>query len=160
MLMPSLLGYHRYVITGDSMSGTHDRGSVLYATEVPVTDLREGDVITYEPPAESAREGFVTHRIVAVRETRSGKRVFRTKGDANQSADPWRFILDQPTQARAVFSIPYLGYAYAALAIREVRMAVIGIPALIIALALLVGLWRQAGADAQPAQESAPALES
>ena len=159
MLVPALLGYERYVITGDSMTGSHDRGSLVYAEQVPVSDLQVNDVITYAPPPDSAREGFVTHRIVAVRTDRAGEPVFRTKGDANEAADPWRFTLDQPMQARAVFSVPYLGYAFAALSLREVRMVVIGVPALVIALALLAGLWRQTGAEAQRARESATAVE-
>jgi signal peptidase len=48
-----------------------------------------------------------------------------------------------------VRAIPYAGYAFAALAIREVRMAVIGLPALLIALVLLVRLWRDAGEEAR-----------
>lgn len=159
MLVPALLGYERYVITGDSMAGTHDRGSLLYAEEVAVADLAAGDVITYAPPPDAGPQGLVTHRIVSVRAAEAGAPVFRTKGDANASADPWRFTLDQPAQARAVFSIPYLGFGIAALSVREVRMAVIGGPALLIALALAVGLWRQSGANARREPESAPAAE-
>ena len=53
MLIPAALGYHRYVITGDSMSGSIDRGSIAFDDEVPVSELREGDVITYDPPQSS-----------------------------------------------------------------------------------------------------------
>lgn len=159
MLLPALLGYHRYVITGDSMTGTYDRGSVLYSQEVPVEELREGDVITYVPPRSSSGN-LVTHRIISIRDTRDGERVLRTKGDANKTADPGRFTLDGPTQARASFAIPYLGYAYAALSVREVRMAVIGLPAALIALALLVGLWRQAGEDAERKRRSVSQAEA
>jgi signal peptidase I len=159
MLVPALLGYERYVITGDSMAGAYDRGSIVYAREVPVADLRSGDVITYEPPAKTGTEGLVTHRIVSVSERR-GERVFRTEGDANGSPDPWRFTLDQPTQARASFSVPFVGYAFAALAVREVRMLVIGLPALLIALALLTRLWREAGAEARRNREATAAGEA
>jgi signal peptidase I len=152
MLVPALLGYERYVITGDSMAGTYDRGSIVFAESVPVSELETGDVITYEPPPKAGAEGLTTHRIVSIRELEAKRgeveTVFRTKGDANASRDPWRFTLDDPTQARAVRAIPYAGYAFAALAIREVRMAVIGLPALLIALVLLVRLWRDAGEEA------------
>lgn len=152
MLVPALLGFDRYVITGGSMSGTYDRGSLLYADEVPVAELRVGDVITYTPPSGAGPDGPVTHRIVAIRDTGRGGPVFRTKGDANRSRDPWTFRLDGPMQARAAFAIPYLGYAFSALAIREVRIAVIGVPAVLVAVGLLVGLWRQAGEDARSAR--------
>ncbi len=38
-LVPSLLGYQRYVITGTSMTGTIDLGSVAFERVVPVADL-------------------------------------------------------------------------------------------------------------------------
>jgi signal peptidase I len=147
MLVPALLGYQRYVITGDSMAGTYDRGSIVYAEEVPVSELEVGNVITYVPPPRAGTKGRITHRIVSI-DRRDGKRVFRTKGDANASRDPWRFTLRSPTQARAAFDVSYAGYAFAALGIREVRMTLIGLPALLIAAVLLVRLWRQAGEEA------------
>jgi signal peptidase len=151
MLVPAILGYERYVITGDSMAGTYDRGSIVFGEAVPVSELGIGDVITYDPPP-GGPEGMVTHRIVSIRDVeRRGKaeRVLRTAGDANAARDPWRFTLDGPTQARAQFAVPYVGYAFAAVAIREVRMAVIGGPALLIAILLLARLWREAGEEAR-----------
>lgn len=149
MLVPPLLGYERYVITGGSMSGTIERGSIAFADVVPVAALDEGDVITYAPPPRSGIEGLVTHRIISVKIDRSGEAVFRTQGDTNPDPDPWRFGLSAPTQARYELSVPYLGYAFAALGTREVRMIVIGLPALLIALSLLTRLWREAGVEAE-----------
>jgi signal peptidase I len=153
MLMPPLLGYERYVVTGDSMSGTIGRGSIVYARAVPVRDLRVGDVITYTPPRATkgtdpllARK--VTHRIVWTGRGASGARAFRTRGDANASADPWTFELAGPTQARVVAHVPLVGYVVAALSVRWVRMLVIGLPAALVAVALLLGAWRELAAEA------------
>jgi signal peptidase I len=143
MLLPGLLGYQRYVITSGSMTGTYDRGSVVFADVVPVSDLRVGDVITYTPPAGSGPDGLVTHRIVSIGADQFGRPLFQTKGDANEAADPWTFTLDEPTQARADFQIPYAGYVLSALSIREVRMFVIGLPALLIAVAVVAGFRRE-----------------
>jgi signal peptidase len=154
MLLPPLLGYERYVLTGGSMDGTYDRGSIVFDREVPVVDLRVGDVITYKPPPESGLEGLVTHRIASVRDD-EGVPTFVTKGDANEDRDPWRFTLDQPTQAKVEFHVPYVGYALAALSVREVRMLVIGLPALLIAVALAARLWRDAGAEASARRDGA-----
>jgi signal peptidase I len=156
MLIPAVLGYDRYVITGGSMAGTYDRGSVVFAKEVPTAELRVGDVITYAPPPDAHTDGLLTHRIVSIRRHGAGPGVLRTKGDANRAADPWRFKPHGPVQARAALGVPYLGYAFAALSIREVRMLVIGLPALIIALALLIGLWRQAGEEVRPRAGAGP----
>lgn len=155
VLLPALLGYQRYVITSGSMTGTYDRGSIVYAEEVPTASLRVGDVITSRPPRPAGASGLVTHRIVWIGRDESGARAFRTKGDANPVPDPWRFTLDRPTQARAAFHVPYLGYALAALAIRPVRMLAIGLPALLIALAVLARLWSQAGAELRRRQAAA-----
>ena len=91
MLIPAALGYQRYVITGDSMCGSIDRGSIVFDEAVPVSDLREGDVITYDPPASSRVEGPVTHRIDAIEANGKGGCRFRTAGDANEAPDPWTF---------------------------------------------------------------------
>jgi len=50
MLVPALLGYHRYVILNGSMTGTYDPGSIVFDKPVPVSMLKVGDVITYSPP--------------------------------------------------------------------------------------------------------------
>ncbi len=148
MFVPALLGMERYVITSGSMSGTYDRGSIVFAEVVPPSRLRVGDVITYEPPRGAGPSGLVTHRIHEIRQER-GARVYRTKGDANPVADPWDFQLRGAEQARVTFGVPVVGYGVALLSERAVRMVVIGLPALLIALVVLAGLWRDAGDEAR-----------
>jgi signal peptidase len=148
MLLPVAFGYQRYVITSGSMTGTYDRGSIVFDKAVPTSDLQVGDVITYTPPASSGVDGLITHRIVSISDHGRDGVSYRTKGDANADPDPWRFQLDQPTQAKAAFSIPYLGYGIAALSMLPVRMLIIGLPALLIAFTLIARLWREAGEEA------------
>jgi signal peptidase I len=148
LLVPALLGYQRYVITGGSMTGTIPKGAVIYSRLTPVESLREGDIITFVPPGQSRP---VTHRIVAVGRDEQQEPVFQTKGDFNQTADPWKVKLTDPVQARYRFHIPYLGYLLAGLAIRQVRMLLIGLPAIVIALSMLVSLWREAGEELERA---------
>lgn len=143
MLVPAVLGYQRYVITSGSMTGAYDRGSVVFAKEVPVSDLRVGDVITYVPPAAAGISGLITHRIASIEPDPAGRAVFRTQGDANPGPDPWTFTLDQATQARVEFHLPYVGFAFAALADRQLRMLVIGLPALLLGLTAAGRLMRQ-----------------
>jgi signal peptidase I len=154
MLLPVAFGYQRYVITSGSMTGTYDRGSIVFDKAVPVTDLEVGDVITYSPPASSGVHGLLTHRIVSINDHGTEGVSYRTKGDANPKADPWRFELDQPTQARVAFSIPYVGFGIAALSMLPVRMLIIGVPALLIAFALIARPWRQAGEEARARREA------
>jgi signal peptidase len=154
VLLPALLGVERYAITSGSMAGTYDRGSIVYAKDVPTASLRTGDVITYSPPRAVGNGGLITHRIAWIGHDDDGHRVFRTKGDANPVADPWRFTLERPTQAKAVFHVPYVGFALAALGIRNVRLVLIGLPALVIAFGILARLWRQAGEELRRREES------
>lgn len=153
MVVAAALGYERYVVTGASMSGSIERGAMLFSERVPVEELRVGDVITYAPPERAGVNELVTHRIVSIRRNDSGGRRFHTRGDANPSRDPWSFTLPGPEQARAVVSIPYAGYPFALLGMRPVRVALIGVPALAIAVLLLAGLWRQAGREASEPTE-------
>jgi signal peptidase I len=106
VLVPALLGFQRYVITSGSMSGTYDRGSLVFDRVVATSSLKAGDVITFRPPGQA---GLVTHRVVSVRSVR-GQRVLRTKGDANREPDLWGpFALHGAKQARVAFHIPYGG---------------------------------------------------
>src|SRR3954447_12946307 len=147
MVLPSLAGWQRYVIVSGSMTGTYDRGSVVFDQVVPVSTLKVGDVITYRPPGDSGIDHLVTHRIAAI-STQGGARVYRTKGDANQVADPWTFTLPGREQASVRAGLPYAGFAIAALSDRRGRMIVVGPPAALIPLSSLAGLWRD---SAEPA---------
>ena len=148
LVVPAALGWQRYVITSGSMTGTYDRGSLVLDEVVPVSGLRVGDVITYRPPAGAGPAGLVTHRIAEISRDTLGRRMFRTKGDANRSADPWTFALPKGEQARVRAGVPYVGFALAALSRRDVRMLFVGLPAGLIALFSIAGLWRDAGAEA------------
>ena len=141
LALPALAGYQRYAIVSGSMTGTYDRGSVVFDEVVPVADLKVGDGITYRPPAGSGPKGLVTHRIAAITRDRDGSRIYRTKGDANDVADPWTFKLAGPEQARVRAGVPYVGFAVAALSERRSRMLIVGLPALLIALSSLAGLF-------------------
>jgi signal peptidase len=65
LLIPATLGFQRYVIVSGSMTGTYDRGSIVYDKEVPVSDLKVGDPITYAPPpgASPEKAGHPPHRL-------------------------------------------------------------------------------------------------
>jgi signal peptidase len=139
-LIPGLFGYERYVITGGSMSGTFEKGAVAFEKPTPVEDLAEGDVITYLPPPDSGVSTLVTHRIVSTSTDEQGTRVFVTQGDANPDPDPWKFQLHGAAQPEVVFTVPVIGYAFIALADRETRMLLVGVPAGLIAFGSLLEL--------------------
>jgi signal peptidase I len=161
LIVPSVMRWERYVIVSGSMTGTYDRGSLVFDEIVPVKTLKVGDVITYRPPPGSGPEGLVTHRIRSIgRDPKTCGRVFRTKGDANAVADPWTFTLPDRTQARVVTGAPYVGFVLAALAQRKFRMVLVGVPALLIALIVLGGLWRDTGREARERSATVAVAES
>jgi signal peptidase I len=141
--VPSLLGYQRYVLVGHSMEPNIHRGSLVFDEIVNVSDLRKGDVITYVPPGNTEP---VTHRLISRKVgKKGGSPIFRTKGDNNDVADPRKFQLSKPTQARFAFSVPYVGWLFIALGNPKARFILLAIPALLIALSMLAGLWREGG---------------
>jgi signal peptidase I len=107
VLLPVGLGLERYVMTGSSMSGGIDRGSIAFERVVPVSDLRVGDVITYPHPEATDPDARITHRIVAIEADG-----IRTQGDALSEPDPWLLRPDSPTLSRVEFSVPLVGWAY------------------------------------------------
>ncbi len=148
LILPAALGWQRYVITSGSMT-RHLRPRLARARrgrprERPAQGRRD-----HLPPAGRLRPGGPRHAPDRRdRHRRVGRRTFRTKGDANESADPWTFALPKGEQARVKVGVPYIGFALAALGRREWRMLIVGLPAGLIALFSLAGLWRQAGIDA------------
>jgi signal peptidase I len=161
MFVPGLLGYERYVITGGSMSGTFERGSLVFERQVPVEELNVGDVITYLPPAESGISELVTHRVISITPNPdvSGGLVFKTKGDANASADPWTFTLADTVQPRVLGWIPLVGWIFIALSAPGIRTLAIGVPAAVIALLFLLDFVRGLRRDEEVfGAEDAPAL--
>jgi signal peptidase len=147
MLVPTILGYQRYVIEGGSMGRELPRGSIAFAEVVPTREIEPGDVITYRPPGATELR---THRVISVGRSQ-GERLYRTKGDANEATDRPTFTLPHETQARVVMHVPLAGYAVAALSIRAVRMATIGGPALAIALVAFRSAWRERRQHSTPA---------
>jgi signal peptidase I len=159
ILVPAMLGLQRYVITGGSMTGAIPKGAVIYSRITPVEQLRVGDIITFHPPGAASA---VTHRIIGIEKGPGGRPAFSTKGDFNKTADPWNPVLvNEPQQARYRFHIPLFGYLLAALALRNVRIALIGLPAVVIALSLLWSLWSQVGEEvARQSQDDEPPHDS
>jgi signal peptidase len=127
VLLPIGLGLDRYVMTGSSMEGSIDRGSIAFERVVPVSDLRVGDVVTFAEPAAAqpaaqpgdgpgdkpgdepadAGDAMITHRIVSI-----DPDGIRTQGDAEAAADPWVLQPSAPTMSRVEFTVPWIGWAY------------------------------------------------
>jgi signal peptidase len=145
MLVPPLVGLERYVITTGSMTGSIDAGSLVFDEMVPTRSLREGDVITFNPPEGSGLPGLVTHRIHRLEHDGHGRPVIITKGDANEAPDRVPFVATRPEMARVAFHLPHVGRVYGWLNTPLGRILVFALPAVLIGLGAVRSLWREAG---------------
>jgi signal peptidase len=99
-----LTGHRLEAVRSGSMTPTYSVGSMLVVTTVDPADVRVGMPLSFVVPDEGVIE---THRVIAVTHDKNGLS-FRTKGDANLTADP------DPVPASAVrgrvkWSVPHLG---------------------------------------------------
>lgn len=103
--LPTLFGYHAYIIYGGSMEPALPLGSVAVARPVTPEEVGVGDIIAFEGSRESSP---VLHRVVEVR-VENGERVFVTRGDANHVPDPRPVRLEREGD-RVVYHVPLVGF--------------------------------------------------
>ena len=73
-----------FIVTSGSMRPEIPVGSLLLVAEVSEDDIREDDVITF---FATAGNDIVTHRVREIL-SENGRKVFITRGDANNTDDP------------------------------------------------------------------------
>jgi signal peptidase len=140
-----VLGYKPAAVYSGSMVPTLRVGSLAVDRSVPSASVRVGDVITFADPYVRGR--IVTHRVVRIFHTPRGL-AYRTKGDANETRDPWTIRLSGNV-GRLSFSVSYAGYALWYLHTREVRTGLILFSALLLLTWLLRRIWRSEAAPAR-----------
>ena len=133
---PRVLPFKTYAVMSGSMEPTIHVGSLVVLGPVDSTDLRVGDVITFDPPGYGSE--LVTHRIYSVEQGPDGP-VFQTKGDANGTPDAWQIQAGNGGGYRVLFSVPYLGWITGAMLGKLVLLVVL---TLVGAGSLLMRIWR------------------
>ncbi|MFQ1000621.1 signal peptidase I [Modestobacter sp. SSW1-42] len=137
---PHVFGYRTMTMLTGSMTGTIDVGDVQVVTPLPVSEVTEGMVIAYHIPIDDHH--LVTHRVIAVETAADGTVTVQTKGDANESADPWKAQLQGDTAWQVQAVVPELGHVIQALRTPVVGQALLyGAPALLAGW-LLLSIWR------------------
>ena len=130
------LGWRVDAVYSGSMEPSLKVGGVVVTRPVEAGDILVGDTITYYSPLS---EKLTSHRVIAVEDTSSLS--FRTKGDANEDADP--FILPaENVVGRICFHIPYFGYATQFIKTPLGLLLTICIPGLIIIIMEMRNIWR------------------
>ncbi|MEG9249883.1 signal peptidase I [Arthrobacter sp. Soc17.1.1.1] len=136
---PRFFGYQTATMLTGSMAPDIVPGDVVVTTLQPVDEIAVGDVISYHIPVEDHR--VETHRVVEVVRGADGTTAVRTKGDANESVDPWLATLDGDSVYEVAAVIPQVGNAIRALRTPAVsHVLVYGIPAVLVG-ALLLMIW-------------------
>ena len=83
----SVLGYRIFRIETGSMVPNYLVGDVILVKAKDVNKIKVGDDVTYKGESGSVKGILVTHRVIDIEEN-DGKRIFHTKGIANNVADP------------------------------------------------------------------------
>jgi signal peptidase len=149
---PRIFGYQTSTMLTGSMSPMINPGDVVVSVPTPASDLRVGDVITYGIPVEDRR--IETHRVIEIIRSEDGTTALRTKGDANNGADPWTAVLEKETVDVHAATIPYLGTAIRSLREPFVLNALMyGAPALLVIM-VLTSIWCKAP-EPEPATDNA-----
>lgn len=112
VVVPRLVGATPYTVLTGSMEPTLSPGTLIVVRPVPATELRAGDVITFQ--IKSDNPAVNTHRITQVVYDAQGTPRFQTQGDANNVADRDLLAAGQ-IRGKYWYSVPYLGYANNAL---------------------------------------------
>ena len=106
VLVPRLFGAEPFTVLTGSMRPLMPPGTMIIVRPAEFTDLRVGDVITYQ--LESGQPAVVTHRIVSIDIGDEGPRL-RTQGDANPGADIEPVRAEQ-VRGKVWYWVPYIGY--------------------------------------------------
>lgn len=131
-------GFRVEAILSGSMKPALDTGSLVLIRELKPWQYQAGDIVSFRPPTKDG--GNVTHRIVSLAML-DGVPAMRTKGDANDSVDPWQSSLGAVT-GKTLFSVPWLGYPVAWLKQPVGFIAVLLVTFCLCVLPELMELWR------------------
>lgn len=114
--IPRVNGWVPLTVLSGSMTPTYPVGSQVVVERVDgpedANKLKVGDIITFMPRAGDS--SLTTHRIVQKVFRQDGVAIFTTRGDANNSDDPYQ-LTEQQIRGKARYHVPYAGYVATAL---------------------------------------------
>jgi len=129
-------GWRADAVFSGSMEPQLKVGGVVITRPAEASEIKAGDTITFYSPLG---EKLTSHRVIAVEDGSSF--YFRTKGDANEEADP--FILSaQNVVGKVCFHIPYFGYATQFVKTPLGLLLALCLPGLIIIAMEMRNIWR------------------
>ena len=146
LLVLALLGlgphtgrYRTLTVLSGSMRPGMPEGSIAIVVPEPLSAIKVGQVLAYQAPVGDHH--LVSHRVTRV-VSGGAEPEIQTKGDANDTVDPWTARLTGDRAWRVTWVIPYGGWIVQAMRNRIVRLMLVdGTPVLLCAL-WLDRIWR------------------
>ena len=121
IVVPRVTGATPYAVLTGSMRPSLPEGTLVVVRPMPPESIGIGSVITYQ--LKSGQPAVVTHRVVAQAIDGSGARILRTRGDANDVADPG-WVKPVQVKGEVWYAVPQVGRAHTVLSRQEHRLAV------------------------------------
>jgi signal peptidase len=143
--VPAVFGGRTFTVMSGSMEPNVSTGDLVMTASISPGEAKTGDVVTFTDPEQNDR--LLTHRVASAID-RDGDYSFVTKGDANNTVERWTVPADGRI-GRVLYRVPKAGYALAIGRTPAGRLALITIPALLLAAFALLAIWR-------PRKEEAP----
>ena len=134
----TLIGLRSLVIVSGSMEPLLRPGDLLVDRMISPRDIRIGDVVTFRDPTDPT--ALITHRVRDVHIDGDTYAV-TTKGDASNALQHWTIRADGRL-GRVLLRIPAIGRPIFWGRSRFGAVGLLVVPALLLAISLLVQIWR------------------
>ena len=105
-----LFGYKPYIVLSDSMSGVFDVGDIVVSKQTDVSELKEGDIISFRSIDPNNYDTVVTHKIKGETEY-DGQKAFVTYGVSTGIEDEYSVPADRII-GEYQFRLPKMGYFF------------------------------------------------
>ena len=107
IVIPQATGSRTYTVSTNSMAPTYSAGTFLVVKPAALSQLKYGDIVTYEPAPGSPE--VLTHRVVGFGALQDGERTLITRGDNTNANDP-EPVRARQIKGRPLYAIPLVGY--------------------------------------------------
>jgi len=151
--VPVVVGGRSFSVLSGSMEPNISTGDLVITLPIAPADAVPGDIVTFNDPIDESR--LITHRVASSTDVGEKYR-FVTKGDANNSVERWSV----PTSGRigkVMVRLPKLGYVMTATRSPAARVALVTLPALLLAGFALASIWRRPSKEKEAADAAATA---
>jgi signal peptidase I len=135
--VPAAFGLHPMTVLTGSMRPTIQPGDMVVDEPISPSQIRVGDIVTFREPHGTRT---ITHRVRQVSISEGQARV-TTRGDANDTVEKWQ-LRTSGSVGRVLYTVPKIGFPVTWSHSRNGRLALVSIPALVLAIWALLKIWR------------------